>query len=129
MLRNLAGKAIHSIPKKHFRDFQIYRKRLTDEEYSEIKKEIRNRITSGKPVVPSEILSARQCTTLQPVIQNACKKNKFKMTEFFGMILREFMIEDEHEWWVYQDTGPEAHIHSAVYFDKPPDKKPDIERM
>jgi hypothetical protein len=85
---------VKTIP--HRSDYDIWRSRLSDEEYYSIVEELRNRIEYDKIHTSSWIPGSDWTDTVfQPICEKACRYDPGAAAKFFGLILWAVLLEDD----------------------------------
>ena len=116
MLYTIEKEQIDYIP--HRSDYDRWKRRLTDEEYNQIKAEIRKRIIGKEVNVASWIPGSNWGgTAFQCIYEKACRSDYASSAMFFGLIVWEVMIEHEDNWaFIKYNREDDSSIRSMVYF-------------
>lgn len=112
---------ITTIP--HRRDFDRWRKKLSDVEYQAIVDELNGRI-DGTEIQTSSWIPGSDWygTVFQPIYENACDYSAQSSALFFGLIVWKVFM-DRPEWWSfgrYEKDG--RQISGMTYFQINPPK-------
>jgi hypothetical protein len=106
---------VKTIP--HCSDFDIWRSRLSDEEYDAIVNELRSRIECNEIHTSSWIPGSDWTDTVfQPIYEKACRYDPEAAAKFFGLILWAVLLEDNEVWGFgrYEKNG--VSIEGMTYF-------------
>lgn len=107
----------------HHREFDRWRKRLSDVEYKIIVDELNNRI-EGTEVQTSSWMPGSNWidTVFEPIYEKACEFSETESALFFGLIVW-VVFMDRPEWWSfgrYEKNG--IPINGITYFQIAPPK-------
>ncbi|MEW6425434.1 MAG: hypothetical protein AB1523_11965 [Bacillota bacterium] len=106
---------IRDIP--HRKEFEIWRSRLTDEEYQAIVDELNNRIESGEIHTSSWIPGSDWTgTVFQPIYEKACRYDKEAAAKFFGLIVWAVLLEHDDVWAFGRYEKDGVSIEGLTYF-------------
>jgi hypothetical protein len=108
---------INSIPRSRLRDFEIWRGRLTDDEYRAILDELHRRIEGTEVQTSSWIPGADWSgTVFHPIYEKACLEDEDAAAKFFGLIVWDAFMRHP-DWWSfgrYEKDG--IPIQGMTYF-------------
>lgn len=106
---------IKDIPHRH--DYDIWRRRLTDQEYNAIVEELNQRIETDEVHTSSWIPGADWThTVFQPIYEKACMRDVDAAAKFFGLILWEVMMNRPEEWSFGRYEKDSIPIEGLTYF-------------
>jgi len=101
----------------HRREYDIWRARITDLEYSAIMAALNERIEGDEIVTSSWIPGSDWTGTVyEPIYEKACRMNEDHAAKFFGLLLWEVVLNHEDVWSFgrYQKDG--LQIEGMTYF-------------
>ncbi|MFW6016750.1 MAG: hypothetical protein ACOCRK_09960 [bacterium] len=106
---------IKEIPYK--KEFDVWKSRLTEEQYNSIVDELNNRIDNDEIHTSSWIPGSDwRGTVFQPIYENACNKNVEAAAKFFGLILYQVIIDREEVWSFGHYDKDGVPIKGLTYF-------------
>ncbi len=107
--------SIKDIP--HRRDYDIWRSRITKQEYDAIFNELNRRIETNEVHTSSWIPGADWSgTVFQPIYEKACRRNVDAAAKFFGLILWEVMMHRPEKWSFGRYEKDGVPIEGLTYF-------------
>jgi len=115
MLYSFDSGYIKGIP--HRREFDIFRSRLTDEQYQAIFDELNSRVGTDEIDTSSLMPGADWTgTVFQPIYDVACRNDFDASAKFFALILWHVILEREEVWSFgrYEKSG--VPIEGMTYF-------------
>lgn len=106
---------ISSIP--HRRDYDRWRRGITDAEYQAIYDELNSRI-SGSEIETSSWIPGSDWTgtVFQPIYEKACQYDEGAAAKFFGLILWRVVMEHEEVWAFGRYKLGDIPIEGLTYF-------------
>jgi hypothetical protein len=116
-----SGKRITRIP--HKQEYDIWRSRLTDEQFDAIYSDLMSRIEGSEIQTSSWIPGAHWGgTVFHPIYENACRMDQSAAAKFFGLILWKVVMDHEEPWSFGRYEKDGIPIEGLTYFrlDKPP---------
>ncbi len=109
------GREIHHIP--HFKEFNDWKEKLTEQQIESIKDEIRSKI-EGTEIQTSSWMPGSDWsnTPYQAIYEDACQSNEITSGLCFGLFVWETFMEGENYWGFgkYEKDGIE--IKGITYF-------------
>ncbi|OXS26594.1 MAG: hypothetical protein BI182_02485 [Acetobacterium sp. MES1] len=109
-----AGKYIKSVP--HEKEYQKWRKKLSDDDYQKVINELNNRIDGSDINTSSWIPGSHWEGTVYEPLFKACNCNVTQSGLFFGLILFELMIERKDVWGFGRYEKGGIPIKGITYF-------------
>ena len=106
---------IYDIP--HKRDYDVWRARLSDNEYAVIMHELESRI-EGNEIVTSSWIPGADWTgsVFQPIYDRACRTDFDASARFFGLLVWEAVLNDEEVWSFGRYEKEGVPIEGLTYF-------------
>jgi len=118
MLFTIEGKEIEGIPHRRQRDFNAWRRNLSDSDYQaavdEIKKYV-DAVLPDKPFVSSFIPGSDWRGTVYDPLFIACGRSKEQAGWFFGLIVWQVIIDHEDE-WMFKPADEDDDILGTTYW-------------
>lgn len=110
-----SGEYIDYIP--HRKDFDVWRSRLSQDEYSAIVQELNSRI-DGDEIVTSSWLPGSDWsgTVFEPIYEKACQMNEEAAAKFFGLLLWEVVLNHPDVWSFGRYEKDGVPIEGMTYF-------------
>ncbi len=106
---------VSAIP--HRSDFDIWRSRLSDQEYEAIVNELRSKIECDEIHTSSWIPGAIWTDTVfQPIYEKACRYDPEAAAKCFGLILWAVLLEDDDVWGFGRYEKDGVPIEGMTYF-------------
>ncbi len=99
-------------------DFKAWRAKLTDAEHAAIMTEIRSRMV-GKDIQISSFIPGAEWagTPFWPIYEKACGRDFDASRKFFGLLVWEWMMEDENTWaFGRYGTPTNPNVEGMTYF-------------
>ncbi len=110
-----SGETITTIP--HRREYDIWRRRLTDEQYQAIFDELNNRVNTNEIHTSSWMPGADWTGTIfEPIYEMACRRDEDAAAKFFGLILWHVILEREELWSFGRYEKDGFPIEGMTYF-------------
>ena len=108
-------KPITSVP--HEESFIRWKAKIDPLKYEAIKNELRGRLTESEVHTSSWMPGSNWMgTVFEPIYIEACSLNQEAAALFFGLILWEVMMEDEHDWSFGRYSVGNVPIEGMTYF-------------
>lgn len=120
MLLNIDAEIMTEMP--HKKDYEAWRKHLSDEDHRAIIEEIHNRIAGTSVNVSSWIPGTDWTDTPFEAIYTACGNNYEASAKFFGLLTWEAFMEHEEAWVFVKGDYDDPRLRGMIYF-KPPETK------
>jgi len=114
-----SNEEIHGI--LHRRDYDRWRAGISDDDYREIFDELAQRI-HGTEIQTSSWIPGEDWrgTVFQPIYEDACGQDPIAAAKFFGLILWDVMLHDEHYWSFGRYEKDGIPIGGLTYFQVQP---------
>lgn len=109
------GSFIKTIP--HRKDYDRWRKSISDEDYQAIYDELRTLI-SGSEIKTSSWIPGSDWTgtVYEPIYFNACNEDEVASAKFFGLIVWHVFLEHEYVWSFGRYKLGDIPIAGLTYF-------------